>query len=116
MKMKTIVLAVLVAATPHTRATINRAFRPDHFEMLLAANLFEAVVVSARHRPDLLLLDLNQPLHKGWGIFENETQAESCPRSHRVLVVPGAADPGTETSLWREIPVAANQWQPQTTH
>ena len=70
MKMKIIVLAVLMAATPQTRATINRAFRSEDFEILLTANPLEAVEASARHRPALLLLDLNQPLHKGWGMFE----------------------------------------------
>ena len=70
MKMKITVLALLVAVTPQSRATINRAFRPDDFDILWTANPFEAVEASARNRPGLLLLDLNQPLHKGWGIFE----------------------------------------------
>ena len=71
MKMKFTVLAMLVAATPHTRATINRAFRPDSFEIVWTANPSEAVEASTRARPDLLLLDLNQPLRKGWGTFED---------------------------------------------
>lgn len=75
MKMKIIVLAMLVATTPHTRATIHRAFRPDDFEILWTANPSEAAEASARHRPDLLLLDLNQPLHKGWKTLEGLRRA-----------------------------------------
>lgn len=75
MKMKIIVLAMLVAASPHTRATLNRAFRPDDFEILWTANLSEAVAASERSRPDLLLLDLNQPLYRGWATLEGLRRA-----------------------------------------
>ncbi len=70
MSMRITVLALLVAVTPQTRATINRAFRPNDFEILLTANPSEALETSARLNPDLLLMDLNQPLHLAWGIFE----------------------------------------------
>lgn len=73
--MKITVLTMFVAATPHTRATINRAFRSDDFEILWTASPSEAVEASAKHRPGLLLLDLNQPLHKGWETFENLRKA-----------------------------------------
>ncbi len=69
--MRMTVLAVLMAATPHTRATINRALRPDDFEVVWAANASEAMEVSAQRRPDLVLLDLNQPVHRAWRDFES---------------------------------------------
>lgn len=68
--MKMTILALLVAVTPHTKATIHRTFKPDDFEILWVSDLSEVVAVSARQRPDLLLLDLNQPLHEGLGTFE----------------------------------------------
>ena len=64
------VLTLLIAVTPQTRATVSRAFRPTDFEIVWTANAFEAVEASARCRPDLLLLDLAEPLQGGWGILE----------------------------------------------
>ena len=68
--MKTIILAMFVVIPPHARAAISRAFRPDEFQILWTTNPSEAVEASARYHPDLLLLDLNQPLHKGWRTYE----------------------------------------------
>jgi len=71
MKIKTTILALLVAATPHAKAAIHRTFKPDDFEVLWASNSSEAVEASARQRPDLLLLDVNEPPQSGRKIFEN---------------------------------------------
>jgi len=68
--MKQTVLALMLDVTPLTRAIISRAFKPAELEVLWTANVPEVVEASTRQRVDLLLLDLNQPLHKGWGIIE----------------------------------------------
>ncbi len=71
MKMKMTILALLVAVTPQTKAIIHRTFKPDDFEVFWASNPSEAVEASARQRPDLLLLDANEPPQSGREIFEN---------------------------------------------
>lgn len=75
MRAKITIMAMLVAVTPQTRAIINRAFRPDDFEVLWTANPSEALEAAKRNRPSVILLDLNQPLHKGWGILERLRKA-----------------------------------------
>src|SRR5438874_13379558 len=67
--MKKTILALLMDVAPLTRATIGRAFNPADFEVLWAANVSETMQLSTRHHVDLLLLDLNQPLPTGRGIF-----------------------------------------------
>jgi DNA-binding response OmpR family regulator len=70
MTMKKNVLALLLDVTPLTKATLSRAFEPPDFEVAWTSNVNDALKALARHRFDLLLLDLNQPLRTAWGIFE----------------------------------------------
>ena len=65
MKMKITILALLVAATPQTKAAIHRTFKPNDFEVLWASSPAEAIEASARQRADLLLLDVNEPPSSG---------------------------------------------------
>src|SRR5215471_8001101 len=71
MKMRMTVLALAMAITPQTRAAINRAFRPDEFEIVWTRTPSEAVEASTRRLPGLLVLDLNQSLPTGQGILQN---------------------------------------------
>ena len=59
MTMKKTVLALLLDATPLTRAVISRAFKPADFDVMWAANVPDAMDLSTRHHVDLLLLDLD---------------------------------------------------------
>jgi DNA-binding response OmpR family regulator len=94
MKMKITILALLVAVTPQTRATIHRAFRPNDFEVVWAASPSEALAASAQHRPDLLLLGLHQSGRKDREIIERlRTVNPGAPVV--VLAEPRAADPDT---------------------
>lgn len=68
--MKNNVLTLSPDVTPLTKETLNRALTPENFEVFWTANVAEAVEARTRHRIDLLLLDLNQPLRKGWGDYE----------------------------------------------
>lgn len=68
--MKKNVLALILEATPQMRETVRGSFATPEFEVLSAANESQATDISARHRIDLLLLDLNRPLRAGWGILE----------------------------------------------
>jgi DNA-binding response OmpR family regulator len=71
MKMKTTVLALMMAVTPQTRATIHRALRPDDFDIVWSTTPSEAIQLSTRHHPSLVLLDLDQPLYKGWIVLKD---------------------------------------------
>ena len=63
------VLTLSMVVTPQARATIGRALRPPDFELVWTANPSEAVEASARHRADLVVLDMSEPLLRGWGIL-----------------------------------------------
>src|SRR5262245_6882237 len=71
MKMRMTVLAMLMAVTPQMRATVNRALRPQDFEVVWAIDASAAREASASCRPDLVLLDLNQPVQSAWENLEN---------------------------------------------
>ena len=71
MKTKMTILALLVAATPQTKAAIHRTFKPNDFEVLWASSPSEAIEASARQRADLLLLDVNEPPSSGRRTFED---------------------------------------------
>jgi DNA-binding response OmpR family regulator len=89
MKMRMIVLAVLMTVAPQTRATINRALRHDDFEVVWAVDTTTALEASTRRRPDLVLVDLNQPLESAWENLENLKAAN--PNAPVVLLAePGA--------------------------
>ncbi len=68
--MKTTILALLIAATPQIRATIHRALRPGDFEIVWTANPSDAAAASAWCSPDLLLLEINQPLPAGQRVID----------------------------------------------
>jgi DNA-binding response OmpR family regulator len=73
MKLGITVLALVVAVAPQARSTIGRALRaarPGEIEIVWAADPSEAVEAAARRRPDLLLLEVDQPPREGWGVFE----------------------------------------------
>lgn len=89
MKMRITVLAALMAVTPQIRATVNRALRPDDFEIVWAADASEAVEASAMRRPDLVLLDLDQRLESSRGNLESLRAAN--PNAPVILIAePGA--------------------------
>ena len=71
MKMRFTVLALAMAVTPQTRAAINRAFRPDEFEIVWTATPAEAIEVSTRLQPNLVLLDLDRPVQTGSPILRS---------------------------------------------
>lgn len=52
------------------REALAKALRAVGYETLLAANGNEGVAIFERHRPDLILLDLNMPVKNGWDTFE----------------------------------------------
>jgi DNA-binding response OmpR family regulator len=70
MKMKLTVLALAMAITPQTRATIHRAFRADDFDIVWTHTPSEAIEASAFREPGLVVLDLGRSLHTGKGILE----------------------------------------------
>jgi len=71
MKIKMTILALMIAATPQTKAAIHRAFKPDHFELLWVSDSSDAVEAAGRKCHDLFLLDVNEGNHRGREILEN---------------------------------------------
>jgi DNA-binding response OmpR family regulator len=71
MKMKITVLALAMAITPQTRATIHRAFRADDFDIVWTQNPSEAIEASAFREPGLMVLDMGRALPTERAILEN---------------------------------------------
>lgn len=94
--MKTTILALLVAVTPHARAATHRTLKPDDFEILWVSNQSEAIETSARQRADLLLLNVNGPSQAGFQILEDLK----------------AANPGTPLVILAEKDVSATLSSP----
>lgn len=70
MKVKLTVLALAMAVTPQTRATIHRAFRAEDFEIVWTHTPAEAIEASAFREPELVVLDLGRSLQTGEGILD----------------------------------------------
>ncbi|MHA3771792.1 response regulator [Verrucomicrobiota bacterium sgz303538] len=82
--MKAIIL--IVDDDKSIREALARALGSIGYETLLAANGNEAIEIFQKHRPDLVLLDLNMPVKNGWDTFENiSTQHPLTP----VIIITG---------------------------
>lgn len=58
------------------RDSVTRVLREADYDVLCAGNGQEAIDQFASHAVDVLILDLNLPLRKGWDVFEEMTHMD----------------------------------------
>jgi DNA-binding response OmpR family regulator len=64
---------LLVDDDAGVRRMLVRVLEEDGYIVFAAVNGFEALEITARKSPDIVLLDLNLPLQNGWVTFEQLT-------------------------------------------
>jgi DNA-binding response OmpR family regulator len=65
--MKTILIA---DDDPHITAALSRRLEANHYQVLTAADGFEAMIMMLEERPDLVLLDICMPIGIGFSVAE----------------------------------------------
>jgi two-component system cell cycle response regulator len=84
---------VLIAdADEGTRATVRLTLSGDSYEVVEAADTGEALLVIARDRPEVLILDANLPTAGGLKICRS-VKAQEETRHARVVLLTDKADP-----------------------
>ena len=87
---------LVVDDVPHSRAMLLDALDTLGFQVADAGNGAEALVVAARFRPDLIVMDLMMPVMDG---FEATQRLRRSPGSAKVPIIATSASATTETDL-----------------
>ena len=101
--------SVLVAEdSQDTRAMLKRAFELKGYRVFEAADGLEALEMARRHRPSLIVIDLNMPVLDGLETVKNLREMEG-PTEHVPIVaitaydVPGMEDAALESGCNRYL-------------
>ena len=99
---------LLAEDSQDTRAMLKRAFEMKGYRVLEAADGQEALDMARRHRPSLIVIDLNMPVLDGLeavkSFRERETAGEQVPIvAITAYDVPGMEDAALETGCDRYL-------------
>jgi two-component system cell cycle response regulator DivK len=99
---------LLAEDSQDTRAMLKRAFELKGYRVFEAADGLEALDMARRHRPSLIVIDLNMPVLDGLETVKNLRELEA-PTEHVPIVaitaydVPGMEDAALESGCNRYL-------------
>ena len=85
------------------RVLLERMLKPEGYEVILAADGSSALTMLEKHRPDLVILDINMPGLNGFQVLERIRQRSDVP----VIMLTGK---GEVTTIGSALSIGADDY------